>query len=43
MVKHIAESIAESVAEHIRDCRGVEDGRRMVIDLGRRSKIVAWV
>ena len=51
MVEHIAESIAEciaecvaeSVAEHIGDCRRVGDGRKMVVDLGRTSEMVAWV
>ena len=51
MVKRIAESVAEciaecvaeSVAEHIGDRRRVGDGRRMVVDLGRTSEMVAWV
>ena len=47
MVKRIAESvaecIAECVAEHIGDRRRVRDGRRMVVDLGRTSEMVAWV
>ena len=41
MVERIAESVAEHVAEHIGDCRRVVDGRRMVVDLGRRSEMVA--
>ena len=49
MVEHIAESIAEcvaeciaeSVAEHIGDRRRVGDGRKMVVDLGRTSEMVA--
>ena len=51
MVEHIAESVAEcvaecvaeSVAEHIGDRRRVGDGRKMVVDLGRTSEMVAWV
>ena len=39
----VAECVAESVAEHIGDRRRVGDGRRMVIDLGRTSEMVAWV
>ena len=39
----VAECIAESVAEHIGDRRRVGDGRRMVVDLSRRSEMVAWV
>ena len=39
----VAECIAESVAEHIGDRRRVGDGRRMVVDLGRTSEMVAWV
>ena len=45
MVERIAESVAEcvaeSVAEHIGDRRRVGDGRRMVVDLGRTSEMVA--
>ena len=47
MVERIAESVAEcvaeSVAEHIGDRRRVGDGRKMVVDLGRTSEMVAWV
>ena len=39
----VAECVAESVAEHIGDRRRVGDGRRMVVDLGRTSEMVAWV
>ena len=39
----VAESVAESVAEHIGDRRRVGDGRKMVVDLGRTSEMVAWV
>ena len=45
MVERIAESVAEcvaeSVAEHIGDRRRVGDGRKMVVDLGRTSEMVA--
>ena len=41
MVKRIAECVAESVAEHIGDRRRVGDGRKMVVDLGRTSEMVA--
>ena len=37
------ECVAESIAEHIRDRRRVGDGRRMVVDLGGTSEMVAWV
>ena len=37
----VAECVAESVAEHIGDRRRVGDGRKMVVDLGRTSKMVA--
>ena len=47
MVGHIAESVAERVAECVAECiedrRRVGDGCRMVIDLGRRSEMVAWM
>ena len=47
MVERIAESVAEcvaeSVTEHIGDRRRVGDGRKMVVDLGRTSEMVAWV
>ena len=43
MVERIAECVAESVAEHIGDRRRVGDGRKMVVDLGRTSEMVAWV
>ena len=47
MVERIAESVAECVAEcvaeHIGDRRRVGDGRKMVVDLGRTSEMVAWV
>ena len=39
----VAECVAESVAEHIGDRRRVGDGRKMVVDLGRTSEMVAWV
>ena len=39
----VAEYVAESVAEHIGDRRRVGDGRKMVVDLGRTSEMVAWV
>ena len=39
----VAECVAESVAEHIGDRRRVGDGRRMVVDLGGTSEMVAWV
>ena len=39
----VAERVAESVAEHIGDRRRVGDGRKMVVDLGRTSEMVAWV
>ena len=37
----VAECVAESVAEHIGDRRRVGDGRKMVVDLGRTSEMVA--
>ena len=37
----MVERIAESVAEHIGDCRMVGDGSRKVVDLGRGSERVA--
>ena len=47
MVERIAESVAEcvaeSVAEHIGDRRRVGDDRRMVVDLGGTSEMVAGV
>ena len=39
----VAECVAESVAEHIGDRRRVGDGRKMVVDLGKTSEMVAWV
>ena len=39
----VAECVAESAAEHIGDRRRVGDGRKMVVDLGRTSEMVAWV
>ena len=45
MVERVAESVtecvAECVAEHIGDRRRVGDGRKMVVDLGRTSEMVA--
>ena len=43
VAESVTERIAESVTEHIGDCRRVRDGRRMVVDLGRTSEMVAWV
>ena len=43
IAERVAECVAESVAEHIGDRRRVGDGRRMVVDLGRTSEMVAWV
>ena len=39
----VAECVAESVAEHIGDRRRVGDDRRMVVDLGGTSEMVAGV
>ena len=43
IAESVTERIAESVAEHIGDRRRVGDGRKMVVDLGRTSEMVAWV
>ena len=47
MVERIAECVAECVAESVAECVGdrrrVGDGRKMVVDLGRTSEMVAWV
>ena len=43
IAERVTECIAESVAEHIGDRRRVGDGRKMVVDLGRTSEMVAWV
>ena len=43
VAESVAECVAESVAEHIGDRRRVGDGRKMVVDLGRTSEMVAWV
>ena len=43
IAESVAESIAECVAEYIGDHRRVGDGRKMVVDLGRTSEMVAWV
>ena len=41
VAKSVTEHVAESVAEHIGDRRRVGDGRKMVVDLGRTSEMVA--
>ena len=41
IAERVAECLAESVTEHIGDRRRVRDGRRMVVDLGRTSEMVA--
>ena len=43
VAESVTERIAESVTEHIGDRRRVGDGRKMVVDLGRTSEMVAWV